>query len=68
MLAIMMKHVVPVSYMMIMLEFMINRCFFQNAEHAMRHDEDHASNHDEDITIASLVTIMIAFMIKNANN
>jgi hypothetical protein len=32
---------------LIMLEFMINRCSYQNAEHAMRHDEDHTSNHDE---------------------
>ncbi len=37
-----------VSSTMIMLEFMINRCSYQNAEHALRHDEDHASNHDED--------------------
>ncbi len=45
-LAIMMK--TKVASMIIMLEFTINRCSYQNAEHAMRHDEDHASNHDAD--------------------
>ncbi len=44
----MMKTIVS-SMMIIMLEFMMNRCFYQNAELARRHDEDHASNHDEDI-------------------
>jgi hypothetical protein len=36
------------SMMIIMLEFMMNRCFYQNAELARRHDEYHSSNHDED--------------------
>jgi hypothetical protein len=43
----MMKTMVS-SMMIIVLEFMLNRCSYQNTELARSPDEDHSSNHAED--------------------